>query len=109
MLCTRSSALLVSNAVLQRAPSSDSARCKPPFEPPVRQAATACPVSPLILCPPPPHPLSPPPQQALEFLLSTAPRALFAAFPKQYGTFAKASRADHQLKQQHMRISALYA
>mmetsp|Transcript_1670 Transcript_1670/g.4143 ORF Transcript_1670/g.4143 Transcript_1670/m.4143 type:complete len:357 (+) Transcript_1670:290-1360(+) len=47
-------------------------------------------------------------QHALEFLLSVAPRQLFAAFPEQYGTFAKASKADHHLKQEHVRISSLY-
>ncbi|KAF5842718.1 hypothetical protein DUNSADRAFT_5485 [Dunaliella salina] len=47
-------------------------------------------------------------QHALEFLLSVAPRQLFTAFPEQYGTFAKASKADHQLKQEHKRISSLY-
>ena len=46
--------------------------------------------------------------QTLNFLLSNAPKELFAAFPS-WGSFSKASLAEAQLKKRHKQIKALYS
>jgi hypothetical protein len=47
-------------------------------------------------------------QNALEFLLSHAPKRLYAAFPQRWRNFNAASRAAYQLKKEHERIAAMY-
>jgi len=46
--------------------------------------------------------------QALGFLLSNAPKALFARF-QQWGSFSKASLAEANLKRRHRRLKDLYS
>ena len=53
-----------------------------------------------------------PPQdmyQTLEYLLSNAPKALFAAFPKDWGNFGKASGAAYKMKRRHAALRELYS
>ena len=45
---------------------------------------------------------------ALDFLINNSPEALYSAFPQQYGTWQKASKAELAAKREAARIAALY-